>query len=58
MSVKAQYIDGAFRPLEEVVGAAPGKIYCVYEVPYTPLQNIFGHSSEFRQTPLMWSALA
>ena len=30
MSVKAEYIDGMFRPLEKVPDAVPGKAYTVF----------------------------
>jgi len=30
MSVKAEYIDGVFRPMEKVSDAAPGKVYRVF----------------------------
>jgi hypothetical protein len=30
MSVKAEYIDGVFRPLEKVSDAAAGKVYSVF----------------------------
>ena len=30
MSVKAEYIDGVFKPLEEVPDAVPGKVYRVF----------------------------
>ena len=30
MSVKAEYTDGVFKPLEKVPDAAPGKVYRVF----------------------------
>ena len=30
MSVKAEYVNGVFRPLEKISGAVPGKIYRVF----------------------------
>jgi hypothetical protein len=30
MSVKAEYVDGVFRPLEEVTDTPPGKVYTVF----------------------------
>lgn len=30
MSVKVKYIDGVFKPLEEVQNAKPGKVYRVF----------------------------
>jgi predicted DNA-binding antitoxin AbrB/MazE fold protein len=30
MSIKATYIEGVFKPIEEVKGAIPGKIYEVF----------------------------
>ena len=30
MSFKARYIEGVFKPLEEVQGAVPGKTYWVF----------------------------
>ena len=30
MSVKAEYVDGVFRPLEKVSDAVPGKVYRVF----------------------------
>lgn len=30
MSVRAEYVDGVFKPLDEVEGAASGKVYRVF----------------------------
>ena len=30
MSIKATYVEGVFKPIEEVKGAVPGKIYEVF----------------------------
>ena len=30
MSVKAEYVNGVFNPLEKVTDAAPGKVYTVF----------------------------
>ena len=30
MSIKATYVDGVFKPIEEVIGAVPGKTYRVF----------------------------
>ena len=30
MSVKAEYVNGVFRPLENVRDAAPGKVYTIF----------------------------
>lgn len=30
MSVKAEYVNGIFRPLEKVPDAVPGKVYSVF----------------------------
>ena len=30
MSIKAEYEDGVFKPLDQVKGATPGKIYTVF----------------------------
>ncbi len=30
MSVKAEYVNGVFRPLEKVRDAAPGRVYTVF----------------------------
>ena len=41
MSVKAEYVNGIFRPLEKVSDAVPGKVYRVFSE--EELRNLTGN---------------